>query len=62
MEYRIIFIITCAVGLAGMTFYLFFASADLQPWAVVDESDEMEKNGSAIEEKENGEKSEKNKF
>ncbi|KAG5675888.1 hypothetical protein PVAND_005753 [Polypedilum vanderplanki] len=54
-EYRIIFIITCAIGVAGMTFYLFFASAELQPWAVVESNGDIEKN-------KNTDKKAKNKF
>lgn len=42
-EWKIIFYITAAVYLFGSIFYWFFASGELQPWAVRKEEKEKEK-------------------
>ena len=41
MEYRIIFMIACGIYLFGAVFYGIFASGDLQPWTLVESSEEV---------------------
>ena len=41
MEYRIIFMIACGIYLFGAVFYGIFASGDLQPWTLVEFSEEV---------------------